>query len=82
MTVDDAVDNPIDIGAVSSGASRSWRTATGPMPVMTSRSGTCCAQQAVAAVLGLEIGMLREDEATSGLHGFDKYATRPIAKNL
>ena len=66
------------VGSGPRSRTRGWRTATGPMPVMTSRSGRWpCRTDAPVAVLGLEVGMRAEKSGDLGLDRLSQQARVP-----
>src|ERR1700740_973404 len=62
---------------------RGWRTATGPMPVMISRSGRwAVAHDPLRARLGLQIGVLCEKLSTLRFDRLGQQRTRAAAQDL
>src|SRR5437764_7328019 len=62
---------------------RGWRTATGPMPVMISRSRkTAVTHDALLARLGLEIGVLCEKLSNLRFDRLGQQRTRAAAQDL
>src|SRR6267154_4524949 len=69
--------------AASRSRTRGWRTATGPMPVITSRSGQMAMpHDAPVTVLGLEVGMRAEKIGDLGLDCLSEQGACPIAQNI
>ena len=62
--------------AASRSRTRGWRAATGPIPVMTSRSGR---PPATDGRRGLEIGMLRQKLRDLRLDGLGRTARTHVA---
>lgn len=71
------------VAPASRSRTRGWRTATGPIPVITSRSGqVTVADDALVAVLGFQIGMLAEKVRDLGLDRLGEKGTCPVAQDF
>src|SRR5215207_719335 len=77
---------PGSVVAASRSRTRGWRTATGPIPVITSRylalRQVTVADDALVAVPGLQIGMLAEKVRDFGLDRLGQQGTGPIAQDF
>jgi transposase-like protein len=84
-----AGDSFFDPGNAEATVTRGWRTPTGPMPVITSRSGGCpCRTTRLSPVAvfrsssGLQINMLGEEFGHLGLDRLGRQGPRSVAQHL